>query len=322
MSKKQNSKNHHWWPVALQKEWQDKNGKVSWITPEGKVESKMVHNRNVGKKRYGHTSLRNTDFEYNFEPLFDDVDNSIPETVCALKKIQPLGKNPTEVSQILSLLFKKNRGLEDLCKYHNLDEELHRNLLKLIFSILIRSPAYRDCYERFPMQFGLQASEEVGKGNMQKDYNIASGLCDRSSLHCQSFVIIHAPPFKSFLFGDGNLDCLTGMLAVNRISGKALICLTPKICVFFCTPTTMQSNKRCASFTAANWQVDAINSLVQIYSKTQLFFIGRPPTLNESFKQKMFLQHKIHSDSFLDSLQNLSSESRFNTFTNSSFYFD
>ena len=34
MSNPQRSKNHHWWPVGLQRYWTDKKGYVSWIETE------------------------------------------------------------------------------------------------------------------------------------------------------------------------------------------------------------------------------------------------------------------------------------------------
>lgn len=67
----------------------------------------------------------------------------------------------------------------------------------------------------------------------------------------------------------------------------------------------MASGSNVATFTAAPWQVNWINDLMQIYAKNHLFFRSRPPKLTEEFKRKQFLQLEYHRDELIDELDKL-----------------
>ena len=64
----------------------------------------------------------------------------------------------------------------------------------------------------------------------------------------------------------------------------------------------MRSTPNCASFSAAPWMVDWINDIVQIYSRDQLFYLGKPPVLTEAFRQREFLEHRDKTDQLVDML--------------------
>jgi hypothetical protein len=305
MSDNSNSREHHWWPVGLQTYWSDKNGDVSWIEPDGEIGKKRAKNRKIAKKAHGHTFFRGGPWKTNFEGDFQSADDAVPKVVDVLLKLNPLGRTPSELVGMLKLLFKRDRALRDSCKFYDLDKGVHRKLLLLLLSLLIRSPGNRFRYENYPSIVGLPPNEDIGKANMRQCYEIAKNLCESGSISNQYFVLIHSP-FKKFIFGDGNLDWITGNLMSNRINGRALVPLTPHLCVYLCTPNSMRSTPNCASFSAASWMVDWINDIVQIYSRDQLFFHGKSPVLTEPFRQREFLEHNERRDSLIDMLDELS----------------
>jgi hypothetical protein len=228
----------------------------------------------------------------------------VPKVINALLELKPFGRTPLEFLRLVGLLFKRDRSLRDMCRFYHLDEKVHRGLLLLIFSLLIRSPSNRSRYEGYPAQFGLPRSEDVGKANMNQNYRMAKKLCETGYVSNQYFVLIHSP-LKKFIFGDGNLDWLTSSLIANRIDGRALMPLTPHLCVYFCTPRAMLSTPNCASFSAAPWMVDWINDIVQIYSRDKIFFQGKPPLLSNAFQQQQFLKHKQNTDLLIDMLDKI-----------------
>jgi hypothetical protein len=305
MNGNSNSREHHWWPVALQAYWSDKNGDVSWIEPDGKIYKKRAKNRKIAKKSHGHTLFREGPWKTNFESDFQSADDAVPKVVDSLVGLKPLGRTPSEFFGMVRLLFKRDRALRHTCKFYQLNAGVHRKLLLLLFSLLIRSPGNRSRYENYPEIIGLPPNEDVGKANMNQSYRIAKGLCETGLISNQYFVLIHSP-IKKFIFGDGNLDWITGNLVTNRINGRALVPLTPHLCVYFCTPRSMRTTPNCASFSAAPWMVDWINDIVQIYSRDQLFFLGKPPTLTGPFRQRQFLEHNERRDSLIDMLDELS----------------
>jgi hypothetical protein len=304
MSTNSNSRKHHWWPVALQKHWTDKAGDVWWILPDGSVDKKRAHNRKVAQKPHGHTMLRGSVFETNFENLFQDADDGISSVVESLIAIRPFGRTIKEVLLLTKLFLKPSRKLRDVCNFSKIDEQLHRKIILMIFSLLLRSPAKRFKYEGYSSLIGRPSSSEVGKGNMNQYFQIAQRLCKQGLLSGQFFVLIHSP-YKTFICGDGNLDWLTDALVGNAIRGKALVPLTPHLCVYFCTPMVMREGNNCASFGAPSWMVDWINEIVQIYSQDIIFFRGKPPILSPSYKERKFLEHNTKSDALIEMLDDL-----------------
>jgi hypothetical protein len=298
-----NSKNHHWWPVGLQQYWADRRDYLSWIEPNGTIDKKKPANRKIGYKRYGHTIFKGSVWESNFENEFD-IDNEVHSIVADIRNLKPFGRTPSEFFTLLKLLRKKDSTLRDMCKFYQLNEQLHRNLLLLLQSLLIRSPANRSRYEGYPRIIGLPPDDEVGKSNMAQNYHIAKELCLTGLISNQYFVLLHSP-LKKFIFGDGNLDWLTSGLVAGRIKGRALVPLTPHICVYFCTPMAMRTTHNCASFSAAPWMVDWISQITQIYSRDKIFFLGKPPKLIDAFSQKTFLEHKEKSDALIDILDEI-----------------
>lgn len=297
------SKNHHWWPVGLQSYWADKAGDVWWVEPDGKIDKKRAANRKIGLKIHGHTIFRGGVWESNFENEFD-IDNDVHSVVSALLDLKPFGRTPSEFFALMKLLFKKERNLRDMCKFYHLDEKLHRSLLLLLHSLLIRSPANRSRYEGYPKIVGLAPNEEVGKANMLQNYRIAKRLCQHGLISNHYFVLLHSP-LKKFVAGDGSLDWLTSGLTANRINGRALFPLTPNLCVYFCTPMSMRSSPNCASLSVAPWMVDWVNEITQIYSKDKIFFLGKRPKLTEAFRQGQFLEHKKRADELIDMLDEI-----------------
>ena len=300
MSNTNQSKNHHWWPVGLQSYWEDRNGDVWWVEPSGKTDKKRAQNRKIGRKKHGHTMFRGSVWERNFESEFD-IDNEVHAIIAALNGLKPFGRTPSEFLALMRLLFKKDRALRDMCKFYHLEERLHRNLLLLLHSLLIRSPASRTSYESYPNMFGLPPDEEVGKANMDQNYRIAKKLCQTGVISNQYFVLLHSP-LRKFICGDGSLDWLTNGLVANRINGRTLIPLTPHLCVYFCTPSVMRSTPNSASLSVAPWMVNWINEITQIYSRDKLFFLGSAPKLTEAFRQRQFLKHREKADALIDML--------------------
>lgn len=303
MASGKKSKNHHWWPVGLQSYWADRAGDVSWIKPDGKIEKKRSVNRKIGFKIHGHTIYRGTVWESHFEDEFD-IDNKVHEIIPALQGMKPFGRTPKEFFVLIKMLGKKDRSLRDMCKFYHMDEELHRNLLLLIHSLLIRSPGNRSRYEGYPKMIGLPPDEEVGKANMAQNYQIAKQLCQKGLISNQYLVLMHSP-LKKFIFGDGSLDWLTSGLVANRINGRTLLPLTPHLCVYFCTPMSMPSTPNCAALSVAPRMVDWMNDITQIYSKDKLFFLGKPPKIIDAFRQGHFLEHKKKTDALIDMLDEI-----------------
>ncbi|MEG3092931.1 hypothetical protein [Sphingomonas sp. PB1R3] len=290
MAKANRSRDHHWWPVALQSYWCDDTGNLSWITPDGVVDKKKSANRKIGFKAHGHTLFRGHPWgQTNFESEFD-VDNEIHRVVELLSNLRPSGEPRSRLETWLRSWLKKDRDLSESVAVHHIPDKSVRTILLLVFSLLIRAPSNRWKYENFPAQFGLPVDENVGKANMRQSYMIAKKLCLEGVTTNRAFVILHSD-HKQFICGDGYLDLMTGSLQANRVNGRALLPLTPNACLYVCTPMSMRTDRNCYSLRAPPWLVDRMNEVTQVYSRDRLFFLGKKPRILPDFQAKKFLQY-------------------------------
>ena len=139
---------------------------------------------------------------------------------------------------------------------------------------------------------------------MAQDYRHAKKICQDGLPRNRYFILLHSP-FKRFIVGDGYLDTLIATLDTSFVRGRALVLLTPKLCVYVCTPMQMPPSPNCVALSAAPWMVDWINEITQVYAKDRLFFLGKPPTLKEHFRRGAFLEYEHHSDAFIQMLDGI-----------------
>jgi len=288
MSSKE-KKNHHWWPVGLQaRYWADKKGYVSWITPDGIVRKKKAKNRKIAYKRHGHTISFSDEWKHTFEDDFS-IDGEVHRIIEGVKEFDPLGTKIRDFRAIFRKIISGQASSKDFCAYYRIKPDLHRDLLLLILSLLIRSPANRDQYEQYPSIAGLPRNTEIGKANMVQEFRFAKKRITEGPLAGQFFVFLNSPKGR-FVFGDGALDWISREFSYGVPNGRALISLTPHLCIYFCTPRLMCSSINCASLVAPTWLVKEINSITMACSRQNLFFLGKPPRLTKAYMCGQYLE--------------------------------
>lgn len=279
------SKNHHWWPKGLQSYWADSNGRVSWIEPNGSIKSERRHRGKIGQILHGHTLFLGGVWKTNFEENFS-IDAKVHNIISALSCMVPDGHE------------------EGALKHFKIEDRTNRDVTLFILSLLIRSPSQRNIYELYPALANLPSNENVGKANMNQQYNTARRICETGTIANRHFTLLHSVE-PAFTYGDGCLDWLSAGLTANRIDGRALINLTPHLCVYISTPTIMRSDRNCAAIRATRSMIDRANAIIQIYSKERLFFLGNPPELTVDFLRNEFLQHATFTDRLFEELDAL-----------------
>lgn len=242
-------------------------------------------------------------WEMNFEPEFE-IDDRIHSIIEEIRQRKPPGDRLSDWPRMIRSIFNGEMISEEACNYYTLDEAFHRELLLLIVSLLARSPACRWRLENYPRTLGLPANEDIGKINMYHRYLQAMKLCNEGLLSLQYFVALHART-RNFICGDGYLDSLIPGLIAGHLNGRAIVPLTPDICIYFVTKNRGRAKPNYASLNAPNWAIDRINLITQAYSRDFLFFRGRKPKLSSSFAERQFLQLKFHSDGLTSRLDAL-----------------
>ena len=296
------SKYHHWWPVGLQKFWRDENKHVHWIEPNGSVFSKRSDqkNRDIGHSEHGHAIFRDTAWKSNFESLFS-IDDSIGDIFDGLKYFEPY------CSPKFSLAFD-SIGSEffgasgPALSVYPVDQKLYQRLLLLALSLMIRSPAARWRYSMY--NFGRAVDEETAKVNIATNYRAAKQLCSVGATCVGSFVLLHSRE-QNFILGDGYFDQVTDSLVFGRIHGRALVPLTPSMCLYFRAPVDSCLRGKCISLFAEPGLVDSVNELTQIYSIGHLFFNGKPPKILPAFSNNRPYSHDVLNDATVRILDNI-----------------
>lgn len=302
----QSSREHHWWPVALQSHWAVL-GKVSFIEPSGKADAKSYKNEKMGRKAHGHTiSHSDKIWAYNFEGKFKKADDRIHAVVRRCLKMFSGGYI---AKTLWRALLRRTKGEQDLSIFRaefKIDTSFRRDLVLLCLSLLILSPANRDRLERVGSAFGLPRSEDVGKVNIHLQVDAMNREYERS-YHRNIFPLIIYSYRKEFLFGDGLLDGMTSSLQSN-LRGHAMVPLTPHICVFLSCPTSVRSDRNAALLLAPDWLVDEINEVTQVYSKRFLFYASQKPNLSDAFERGEHLMYEHNSSTTINTLKELCGE--------------
>jgi|GEM_PF-2556254 len=268
----------HWWPKGLQRLWVNQEGYVSRIKPSGEVDKKSLSNkRSAGfaHKIGGHKMTFGTSpWNHTFEPDFDEVDNN----------------GPPILKRIAEKLHGEDRELFSLLSEPDITEAL----VRLCFSLLIRSPAFRYRYSHADESFGLGYDEETGKTNISHFWRHAKDI-DLTQCNSGKLLLLQSKKGE-FYFGDGLYDTIftrplgwrsQGSQHVADLTGEALVPLLPNLCAYLyferdgLGATTHLTQVRAGS-------VAAVNDLTQIYSKEQLFFRTLPPALTEEYRRNEY----------------------------------
>lgn len=302
-----NSREHHWWPVALQEYWSTL-GEVKSLSPDGKTGARKYYNRKIAKKSHGHTIILDPEFwRDNFESEFDAADDSIHRVAMGCIRLFSLSKFARFIWRAARSRMKRRTGIEDFSESLSIDPVFRRELINLCISLLIRSPANRYKLERTGASFGLPPNEEVGKMNMKIQVD---GMLRHYSdgFRGNIFSMIIYSQVKEFVYGDGLLDGISSSLGSAFLQGHALIPLTPHICILLATPHSIRNNQNARILFAPPWLVDHINSITQVYSKSQLFYASKAPKISDDFKKNEHQSYKGHTTEIVRSLLNICGE--------------
>lgn len=302
-----NSREHHWWPVALQDHWSTLR-KVHALQHNGEVISKVFDRRKIARKSHGHTIILDQDlWRQNFEGAFAKADDSIHEVVAVCQEICAMPKLAKLVLRAAKRRITRRIELADLSQTFSISKRFRNDLFNLCLSLMIRSPANRFSLERAGAAFGLPPNEQVGKLNMLNQVR-AMNEAFEAGFFTNIYPIFIASLTREFIFGDGLLETFTSSSGFGFRNGHSLIPLTPNICIFFSTPFSVRDDRNARLLFAPNWVVDEINSITELYSKEVVFFSFKKPTVSERFALNEHRFLKGHRNDFVSKLLEMCGE--------------
>lgn len=296
------SREHHWWPVALQSYWADEHGDVSWIDPSGEIHKKKFSKRKIARKSHGHTFLRDTFWKTNYESEFSHADNSVHDVLKRLNDVIKICLENDEVKKQSVNFNEQKCNIRKFCGFTCFEESFFRSLIDLVCSLALRSPNTRADFETFPTLLGLPSSEEVGKMNMSKNYKLAKRLAYVDIVGTEYITLLFSNK-RTFMFGDG--ICHNLAIGYGSLQGQALIAMTPWLAIHLHCAPQKRGDENCAILLATENQVQHLNHVIQIYSKEYLFFYDYPPILSTEYRRRQFLRHDHSQDPLLRKIREI-----------------
>lgn len=266
------SERHHWWPRALSKRWEDESGCVHWILPSGEL--RRVPSKELGAIRNGHhlklskTPGVSTPWDESFEHEFQSADNGLNSIVNWLEGLR--------YEPLLDLPLQQRFVPE------HADEGMVASLMEALVSLVVRSPKNRETAvslaEHFRGPLPQAERNALIALNIRRSQQTIAGALGTSG----KFVAIFSPQ-REFVFGDGFFHNLCAEPAAMHFP-KMLVPLTPRISVLFVRPTRYLTNPKMMTLVASADEVNNLNTVIQVYSKTSLYFRSEQPELTDHYR--------------------------------------
>ena len=229
-----------------------------------------------------------TPWDSTFEPVFGEADSTFPFVIEWL-----LGLEATT-------LASDNEFKERLLPQFATDESL-AELTNCLVSLIVRSPAFRNMI-RLTIEHYRQDPDAPA-------YMVPDALIATNMQHCQRMFSKHIAgrgkivalysDTREFIFGDGFLHNFSSSAAPPS-APRCLVPLTPTICVLYVRPMAHASFPRMMTMRLSPTEVEALNDIVQIYSRDLIFFRSQQPRILPEFSKRAFLQCDYHQHPWLD----------------------
>jgi len=258
---------HHWWPRSLSDYWNDSEGAVNWIKPDGEVIRAPAHK--FGSIKNGHHFKPDLDgepnpWDFTFEPVFAKADDNFPAVVEWLLSLE---------CKHVPLRTSRKDGLLAL----DVDDKMLSTLVECIVSLVVRSPKFRES--------GAAMAEHLRGPLGQRERN---ALISANIMHCQrsiadgigtngKFVVLFTND-REFLYGDGFYHNLSSQTQ-NTVGARIVVPITPNVAVLYCHPHRFRTEPRLSTLLLTNEEVDVLNQTVQIYARDCLFYRTERPVL-------------------------------------------
>ncbi|MEG8044393.1 hypothetical protein O6V14_07035 [Sphingomonas faeni] len=282
------TKRHHWWPECLSRYWAGADGGVTRLRPSG--DTFRGKPEGFGLIGHGHSiklgaSGETTPWDHNFEGEFQLADDSFPSLIQWLDSLERPGP-PFEVERKTKI------------QAQTVDNARLKMLIECIVSLAVRSPMHRE---------RVVALAESLRGPLpERERNVLIGAnmqrMQRSvvrSISGRGKVLVLFSPEHEFVFGNGFFHNIYPP-GEHLTSPKILVPITPWMSVLFCRPTSYRSDPALVTTSVTIGEADALNEVIQIYAKDEIFYRNEKPRIVEAYKQNAHLVFKNDRNSVED----------------------
>jgi hypothetical protein len=303
MKNNHQSKNHHWWPQCVSKEWFNRNGILYHLRSDGTI-IEQTNTKSFGAINHGHTfklgNNQSTPWDQNFENFFDNADNIFPSILNWLKE---LNYQATDNS---SNIFNGSNEFKTRFTSQPITQQQFDNLMECILSLVVRSPRFRNTIksnvEHCRSDLGFS---DPNPGNAIVNLNLRDALGKFvDGINGRGKLAVLFSPKTDFIFGDGFYHTYTDSSNAPH-NPKILIPLLPNICVFFTKPLIYSTEPRMVTIGINADETKFINELTMIYSGREIFYRSQKPELITEFLSGQFLEFEYNAHPAIKHLSNL-----------------
>jgi hypothetical protein len=286
---------HHWWPRKLSAFWNDKDGKVTRLSWEGK--SLRAPSAQFGAITNAHHIKLQGPWAGTIEPLFGDADTHLPHIVRRLASLPCIDADlswPIE-NRLLPL---------------EVDRVERERLGEGLASLLIRCPSHRHLLHAMTESIWGRFGGEERKPdstltalNMHQQYRqMVESLKSGGTV-----VLLMSTEGDEFIFGEGYLNTLRG--STIELQYRCLVPLAPNMAVLAFASDRYFAQPPLCTIRLSQAEVRLINEVTQVYSRDYIFYRQREPQLTEHFRSREFRRLQFENFPWLDAL--MQSVSRF-----------
>lgn len=276
--------NHHYWPRKLSSFWADDGGVITRIAADKTI--LRAPPKRFGSMWEGHRLKADGPWDSTIEPIFQNADNSILDTV-------------TRVETLRSDIRKADKRINYFLECHVSD--LRFEFAEIISSLIVRSPAFRNQLRIFLDSFRSEHGPPImSKLELEQLVvaNIPSSFrCVRDTILNHGRLILILSDVE-LIFSDGFLNTIDTPYTMNP--ARCVVPLLPHVAVAY-----VRERHKEPALASLAVQVDEVGAnelhyLSQVYTKDYIYFRNDAPSLYPCFWEQKFLN--IDRSDWLESL--------------------
>lgn len=261
---------HHWWPKCVSESWIDDSSDNSVGRMNLEYEISRIPNHRLGCIRNAHIirfkENEPSPWDCDLEKLFNDIDSEFPKIV---KQLESMMDYSQPKDQMLPT---------------KLDKDMLDSIITGMVSILVRSPRNVEiCRRQLEYLADLSESpsialrEQLDRNSRINSLNSLKSIAD-SMKSGRKIVILYAPRYTEFIFGDGFYHRNTGQSLGER---RILMPLTPEISLLCVSGAKYRYSREIGDERiepdAFTYYLDIkdtvnLNCMLQLYAGKELFF--------------------------------------------------
>ena len=273
----------------MSKHWAGRDGLVGRLTPNGSV--RRVSASSLGSISNAHLIRLDreggTHWDQDFEGEFSQADATFPEVIRWLEEIRATSMRRPR---------RERYGYTEV----EATEQNLRDLAVCLVSLAVRSPSNRESVASMVRNFRDDPDIPSWEMNNLVGANLRDDQRRLSERAGDGKFAVLVSKRAEFIFGDGFHHNIKSPVQ-GMPSPRMVVPVTPKIAAIYVRPSRWRVDPRLVCKALTRDEVEWVNLGVQVYSRSEIFFRSKKPSITDAFREHTF-QRFSTSDNPVDDL--------------------